>query len=86
LDDMREYSQSPTFERRSERLADLVADAVAMVRENLKAGREIVPHLPLLERLVVGYPAPLWCAIASRWRPVALGLEFIWRHTASPTR
>jgi glycosyltransferase involved in cell wall biosynthesis len=57
-----------------------------LYRENLSAGSEIVPHLPLLERLVVGYPAPLWCAIAARWRPVALGLEFIWRHTASPTR
>jgi len=37
LDDMREYSQSPTFERRSERLADLVTEAVTMVRESLKA-------------------------------------------------
>ena len=38
LDDMREYSQSPTFERRSERLADLVTESETMVRESLKAG------------------------------------------------
>ena len=56
-----------------------------LYRENLSAGGEIVPHLPLLEKLIFGYPAPLWCAVAARWRPIALGLEFIWRHTASPT-
>jgi glycosyltransferase involved in cell wall biosynthesis len=56
-----------------------------LYRQNLSAGREIRPHLPLLEKLVFGYPAPLWCAVASRSRPVFLGLEFIWRQTASPT-
>jgi glycosyltransferase involved in cell wall biosynthesis len=55
-------------------------------RENLKAGRQIVRHLPFLEKLGFGYPAPLWCAVAAQWRPIALGLEFVWRHTASATR
>lgn len=56
-----------------------------LYRENLKAGRQIVPHLPLLEKAIFGYPAPLWCAVAARLRPVALGLEFVWRHATSPT-
>jgi len=52
-----------------------------LYRENLSAGRQIVPNLPLLERLGFGYPAPLWCAVAARCRPVALGFEFVYRHT-----
>ncbi|HVN30486.1 MAG TPA: glycosyltransferase [Thermoanaerobaculaceae bacterium] len=59
---------------------------MALYRENLKAGREIVRHLPLWEKLAFGYPAPLWCVIASRSRPVVLGIEFIWRHSVTPTR
>jgi glycosyltransferase involved in cell wall biosynthesis len=57
-----------------------------LYRENLSAGRQIAPHLPVLERLVFGYPASLWCAVAARFRPIGLGLEFVWRHTTSPTR
>jgi glycosyltransferase involved in cell wall biosynthesis len=59
---------------------------MGIFRDNLKALKQIAPHLPLLERLGFAYPAPLWCAVASRFRPVALALEFIWRHTASQTR
>jgi glycosyltransferase involved in cell wall biosynthesis len=56
-----------------------------LYRENLSAGREIVPQLPLLEKLVFGYPAGLWCALAARCWPLAIGLEFVWRYTASQT-
>ena len=59
---------------------------MGIFRDNLKALQQIAPHLPLLERIGFGYPARLWCAVASRFRPAALGLEFIWRHTASQTR
>jgi signal transduction histidine kinase len=37
IDDMRAYSQSPVLERRRERLSDLVAEALTMVRDNLQA-------------------------------------------------
>lgn len=59
---------------------------MAIFRDNLKALKQIAPHLPLLERLGFAYPAPLWCAAAARLRLLALALEFIWRHTASQTR
>jgi glycosyltransferase involved in cell wall biosynthesis len=72
----REFLRQAIHQRRS---------GMALYRENLLAGKEIVPHLPVLEQLLFGYTAPLWCAVASRSKVFALGLEFIWRHTASPT-
>ncbi len=57
------------------------ARGIALFRENLAAGREIVPHLAVWERLLYGYPASAWCAVGAFWRPFALALEFVWRHT-----
>ena len=72
----REFLRQAIYQRRHGR---------DLYRENLKVGRELVRHLPIMDRVLFGYPAGLWCAVGARSQPVVRGLEHVWELASNPT-
>jgi len=61
-------------------------DGNPLYADNLTTAGEIVPHLPVWERFVFGYPRKAWCRVAAKSLVVGKGLEVLWHLAESQRR